>query len=106
MKNLWQQLLADEMGVVLSSELALVGTVGVLGMVAGLEAVTRSVTSELNDLSSAFGAIDQSFNYRGISKAGHARASGSGFNDRGDLGDCVLISQNDVSGASGAGGLD
>lgn len=105
MKNMWQRLLADEAGVVLSSELALVGTVGVLGMVVGLDAVTCSVTSELNDLASAFGTIDQSFNYRGISKAGHARAAGSGYNDRGDLCDCVLISQNDVSGSSGAGGF-
>lgn len=101
MKSMWQRLLADETGVVLSSELALVGTVGVLGMVVGLDAVTCSVTSELNDLASAFGAIDQSYNYRGISKAGHARANGSGFNDRGDVCDCVLISQNDVSGSGG-----
>lgn len=104
MKSMWQKLLADETGVVLSSELALVGTVGVLGMVVGLDAVTCSVTSELNDLASAFGAIDQSYNYRGVSKAAHARAAGSGYNDRGDLCDCVLISQNDVSGSSGSGG--
>lgn len=105
MKSMWQRLFVDETGVVLSSEIALVGTVGVLGMVVGLNAVSCAVTSELNDLASAFGAIDQSFNYRGISKAGHARANGSGFSDRGDVCDCVLISQNDVSGASGAGGF-
>lgn len=105
MKNLWQKFLADEAGVVLSSEIALVGTVGVLGMVVGLEAVTCAVTSELNDLASAFGAIDQSFNYRSISKAGHARASGSGFNDSRDFCDCQLITQTDVSGQFGAGSL-
>lgn len=81
MKNLWQKLLADETGVVLSSEIALVGTVGVLGMVVGLEAVTSSVNSELNDLASAFGAIDQSYNYRSIAKPGHAWVRGSGYND-------------------------
>ena len=105
MKNLWQRLLEDETGVILSSELALVGTVGVLGMVVGLEAVSCSVTSELNDLASAFGAINQSFNFNGISKAGHGRVSGSGFNDRGDFCDCALITQTDVSGVSGPGGF-
>ncbi len=104
MKNLWQKLLADEAGVVLSSEIALVGTVGVLGMVVGLNAVTCAVTQELNDLASAFGAIDQSYSYRGLSKTVHARASGSGYVDRGDNCDCALISQPDVSGASGGGG--
>lgn len=104
MKSLWQKLLADEAGVVLSSEIALVGTVGVLGMVVGLEAVSCAVTSELNDLSSAFGAIDQSYNYRSISKLGHARASGSGFNDNRDVCDCQLITQGDVFGQSGQSG--
>ena len=104
MKNLWQRFLEDETGVILSSELALVGTVGVLGLVVGLEAVTCAVNSELNDLASAFGAIDQSFNYRSLSKVGHARVSGSGFNDSSDFCDCAVISQGDVSGARGLGG--
>ena len=104
MKKMWQKLLADEAGVVLSSELALVGTVGVLGMVVGLDAVTCSVTSELNDLASAFGAIDQGYTYRGVSKASHARANGSGYVDRGDNCDCALITQPDVSGARSPGG--
>ena len=104
MENMWQRMLADESGLVISSELAMVGTLGVLSMVVGLNAVSCSVNSELNDLASAFGAIDQSYNFRSISKAGHARASGSGFNDNGDFCDCVLISQNDVAGQSGQSG--
>ncbi len=103
MKDLWQRLLEDETGVILSSEMALVGTVGVLGMVVGLEAVSCAVTTELNDLSSAFGALSQSYNYRSISKAGHARFNGSGFNDSSDVCDCQLITQTDVGGQSGAG---
>lgn len=105
MKSLWQKLLADETGVVLSSEIALVGTVGVLGMVVGLEAVTSAVTSELNDLSNAFGSVSQSYNYNSISKPGHAWFSGSGFNDRGDFCDCNLITQTAVNGVSGVGGF-
>lgn len=102
MKSLWQKLLADETGVVLSSEIALVGTVGVLGMVVGLEAVTSSVNSELNDFASAIGAIDQSYNYRSSAKLGHAWVRGSGFNDGGDFCDCNLIVSSDVGG-KGAG---
>lgn len=104
MKSLWKKLWTDEAGVVLSSEIALVGTVGVLGMVVGLEAVTCAVTSELNDLASAFGAIDQTYNFRSIAKLGHARVSGSGFNDRRDVCDCELITQTDVGGFTGQGG--
>lgn len=103
MKNLWLRLLADETGVILSSEIALIGTVGVLGMVVGLESVTSAVTNELNDLASAFGALDQSYNYRSIRKLGHARVSGSGFNDGRDFCDCELIVQSDVSGQFGQG---
>ena len=103
MKSLWQKLFADETGVILSSEIALVGTVGVLGMVVGLEAVTTSVNSELNDLASAFGAMDQSYNFRSISKPGHAWVRGSGFNDRGDFCDCKAMVATDVGGQVGVG---
>ena len=81
MKNLWQRLLQDETGVIVSSELALVGTVGVLGMVVGLESVSTAVTQELTDLSSAYRSLNQSFSYRSINKGQHARFSGSSFTD-------------------------
>lgn len=82
MKNVWQQLLNDETGVIISSELALVGTVGVLGMAVGLEAVSTAVNQELNDLSSAFGSLNQSYSLRSLSKAGHGRVSGSCFTNQ------------------------
>lgn len=105
MRNLWQRLLADETGVVLSSEIALVGTVGVLGMVVGLEAVCSAVNSELNDLASAFGTMDQTFNFRSISRPGHAFVRGAGFNDRGDFCDCVPLTSFDVFGKTAIGGV-
>ena len=104
MKSMLQKLLKDEAGVVLSSEIVLVGTVGVLGMVVGLEAVTSSVNNELNDFASAIGAVDQSYNYRGIWKPGHAWASGSGYNDRGDYCDCVVLASVEVVGKVDSGG--
>ena len=99
MKNLWQRFLEDETGVIVSSELALVGTVGVLGMVVGLESVATAVTQELTDLSSAFRSLNQSFSYRSIAKGQHARFSGSSFTDIG-IGSGVLGTA-DVNGQLG-----
>ena len=101
MMNLYRRLRDDESGFLISSEMVIIGTVGVLGMVVGLEAVSSAVIQELNDLSNAFGSISQSFNYRSIAKIGHARVSGAGFNDRGDACDCTTIVQTDVGGNVG-----
>ena len=98
MKNLWQQLLKDEAGVIISSELALVGTVGVLGMVVGLESVSTAVTQELTDLSNAYRSLNQSYSYRSISKGQHARFSGSGFTN---LGGGSALGTADVNGQQG-----
>ena len=104
MTKLWHKLSEDESGFIISSELVIVGTVGVLAMVVGLEAISSSVVQELNDLASAFGAMSQSYNYRSIAKIGHARISGAGYNDRGDYCDCTPIVQTEVGGKIDAGG--
>ena len=83
----------DENGFVVSAELVLVLTIGVLSMIVGLHAVTKSITQELNDVSSAFGAIDQSYQYRGLVKSRHAAMTGSGFSDSQDDCDCSIIIQ-------------
>jgi Flp pilus assembly pilin Flp len=83
MRNLWQRLLSDETGLVVSSELALVGTVGVLGMVVGLESVATAVTQELTDLSNAYRSLNQSYSYRSVFRGNHGRISGSSFTDLG-----------------------
>lgn len=101
MQRHWRRLIEDETGFIISSELVLVGTVAVLGMIVGLEAVSSAVIQELNDLAHAFGSMSQSFNFRSISKVGHAWVSGSGFSDRGDFCDCVPIAQTDVVGRFG-----
>lgn len=100
-----RKLLNDEAGFIVSAELILVLTIGVLGMVVGLASLRDSLTSELIDLSDAFGAIDQTYNFNSINKfaAGptmkvHALASGAGYNDQGDDCDCQAISYVDVTG--------
>ena len=93
--NLLKALYNDDNGFVVSAELVLVLTIGVLSMIVGLHAVSKSVTQELNDLSSAFGAVDQSYHYKGLHKGKdcHAGITGSGFSDSQDDCDCSIIIQ-------------
>ena len=92
-KQLWQ----DEAGVVVSAELVLVLTITVLAMVVGLHAVSKTVAQELNDVSSAIGALDQSYSFDGFEKKAkcgvHSKFAGSGFKDKRDDCDCEIIVQ-------------
>jgi len=91
MASLLKQLWEDERGFVISAELVLVLTIGVLGMIVGISSVASSVNTELNDISSAFGALDQSYWYSGLVKVGHSGVSGSAYADGQDFGDCTSI---------------
>jgi Flp pilus assembly pilin Flp len=62
------QLLHDESGFIISSELVLVATLLVLGMVVGLSEVQHAVVSELNDVADAIGRVNQSYWFTGFSK--------------------------------------
>src|SRR4051812_46052804 len=91
--KMMRKLFSDEAGFVVSAELVLVLTIGVLGRVVGLTAVRDSLSQELVDLSDAFGVVNQTFNVVGISKAktagkAHAAIGGFGFNDNADDCDC------------------
>lgn len=68
----------DETGAVLSAEAALLGTMGVLGVVVGANLFAGSVNGELRDVAYSFRSLDQSY-----SVAGHcsptAWTAGSGY---------------------------
>ena len=108
-----RKLFNDEAGFIVSAELMLVATIVVLGMVVGLASVRDSIVAELCDVSSAFGAIDQSFNYAGIHKPkndgtnhrDHGTVPGSGFNDKQDNCDCQVAVTSEVCGKSQPGTL-
>ena len=90
--SLWRQ----QDGVVISAELVSVMTIAVLAMLVGLDSVSDAVNHELNDVAGAFGAISQSFEFRGIAHVNpsgcpHAIASGSSFNDHKDDCDCTPL---------------
>lgn len=89
---MFQRLWNDESGVVVSAELALILTIAVLAIIVGLSEVAIAINTELNDISNAFGALDQSYFYTG--QTAHDRGfgklksfiAGSRFHDRVD--DC------------------
>lgn len=88
--NLWN----DEAGFVISAELVLITTIAVLAMVVGLSEVAYGINQELEDTGSAFGSINQSYRYSGLT--GHiANLSGSFFQDLIDFCDAA----GDISGS-------
>jgi len=89
LKSLWN----DECGVILSAELVLIATILVLGMVVGLVELQTAIVFELNDLSSAFGNLDQSYQLSGFasyksSGKTKARTHGASYHDVADSCDC------------------
>jgi len=74
----------DEAGAIISSELVLVATILVIGMIVGLAAVRNAVVAELADVAQAIGNIDQSFSFS--QAVGHAAfTDGSQFTDAPDF---------------------
>ena len=61
LKNLW----TNDAGFVLSGELVLVSTIGVLGMVAGLSEVANNVNGEMHDTAKAFAGLNQTYSVTG-----------------------------------------
>jgi len=92
----------DEAGLIVSAELALVLTIGVLAMVVGLSEVAVAVNTELNDISNAIGALNQSYSYTGfVAKDGYkgkSSVAGSSFTDATD--DCDRNTSCDLVGGS------
>lgn len=92
MKTLLIAFIRDEAGFIISAELVLVATIAVLSMVVGLSEIAHAVNQELEDVASAFGALNQTFRYSGLD--GHSGGlAGSLFDDDVDFcdGDCDIV---------------
>ena len=91
-------LLNDEAGVIISAELILVLTIGVLAMIVGLTEVTVAVNTELNDISNAIGALNQSYSVTGFCATSNgtlkSMVAGSAFTDQ--LDDCDTNTTCDI----------
>jgi len=57
LRDLWK----DEAGVIMSAEAVVLGTVGVIGLTAGLSVVADAVKGELKDFAFAIRSLDQSY---------------------------------------------
>jgi hypothetical protein len=92
MKPYLLRLWTEDDGFVLSSEMVMYGTVGVVGVTTGYTALRDSINTELDDVAQAIGSTDQSYYYGGV--YGHsAWSAGSAFFDRVDRPDlpkCVM----------------
>ncbi|PQO43089.1 Flp family type IVb pilin [Blastopirellula marina] len=79
-KRLWN----DEAGFIVSTELILIATIVVIGLVVGLAAVRDAVTAELSDVAGVINDMDQSYTVWGVT--GHSAAvSGSDYADQQDF---------------------
>lgn len=93
--TLLTQLLNDEAGFIISAELVLVSTILVIGMIVGLSELANGINQELEDVASAFGAINQSYYVAGFT--GHKGfTAGSQFRDNVDFcdGECDITCDN------------
>lgn len=66
MATLIGRLAADERGFVVSTELVLIATVGVLGLITAFTCLRDAVNAELQDVAGAIGSLNQSYSYSGM----------------------------------------
>ncbi|MES2792877.1 MAG: hypothetical protein V4719_24910 [Planctomycetota bacterium] len=75
-----RKLMVDESGFIVSSEMVLIATMLILGLLVGLNTLRNSITSEINDIADAIGNINQDYSYSGLT--GHsASIAGTVFDD-------------------------
>ena len=82
--SLLNRLWNDEAGFIISSELVLIATVVVIGLLVGLTTLRDNIVNELADVADALSEISQSYSFSGIT--GHSSStSGSLFQDVNDF---------------------
>ncbi len=64
--NLLQKLLHDEHGFIITTELVIIATLLVIGLITGIQCLQAAVVSELKDVGAAIGSLNQSYSYSGM----------------------------------------
>ena len=100
---MFNSMIHDETGFVVSAELALIVTLIFTGVAVGMAVARDALVMELNDISEMFGTVSQSYNVTGLSKPRnngrfHAECSGFGYNDGQDECDCKKVNLFNVCG--------
>lgn len=80
----------DEAGFVVSSELILIATLVVIGLIGGLTTVRDQVIGELADVADAFASINNSYSFAAIS-AHSGSTAGTVFSDLEDFCDAAAV---------------
>ena len=80
-----KKLLSDEAGFIVSTELILVATILVIGLIVGHTTLRDQVVTELADGADAISALDHSYSYEAISITGVGEVAGTTFSDAGDF---------------------
>ena len=81
MRELLKKLFKDECGMIISSEIVIVGTILVIGSIVGLASLSHAVNNELNDVARA---CDKSYN--------NADNYGNNYSNNYNAGDYTLTS--------------
>jgi hypothetical protein len=84
MKNLFARLWQDDAGFVVSTELVLVSTILVIGVLIGQSTLRDAVISELADSAESINNINQSYSYSSVT-AHSSSVAGSLFTDAEDF---------------------
>jgi len=79
LRKLWR----DDDGFIISTELILIATILLMGLVVGLTEIASEVNEELGDVAASIGVLDQSFSFNGIS-GHHGAVNGSSRLDDND----------------------
>ncbi len=91
-------------GFIMTSELILLVTVMVIGMIVGLVTMRDAATAEMEDVAEAIGQLDQSYAFSGMKNAeGTANVDGSSFTDAvdtfaGDAAEFTFVANDNVEG--------
>ena len=87
MRKLWN----DDAGFIVSSELILVATIVVIGMIVGLTTVRNQAVQELVDVGQSVGSTSQSFAFSGTQANSQAWTDGAAYSDKIDLGQVQTV---------------
>ncbi|MFO1020082.1 MAG: hypothetical protein U0903_05225 [Planctomycetales bacterium] len=66
-----RSLLHDETGFIVSLELVLIASIAVIALVVGFNEICVAINTELNDISNAIGALNQSYGVNGYVGSDH-----------------------------------
>jgi len=79
----------NQKGFIVSTELMLIATILVIGLIVGLQAVRVAVVTELADVGSAIASVTQTYSWSGVA-GHHASTNGSIYSDGIDTCDDVV----------------